>query len=288
MKCSKCKESAILESPSLCRKHFIEYFENTAKKTIRDYSLLSKTDRVCVAASGGKDSMSLLFVLKKLGYTVEALALDEGIKGYRDNTLKFLKKFCKDNKINLKIYSYQKEVGKTVDELSKKYSPACSVCGTFRRTLLDKYSKGYDKIATGHNLDDESQAVLMNILKAQKGIFARQGPITDKIEGFTQKVKPFYFLKEKEIMLYAVLNDLNTAFEECPYAHLSFRAHVRESLNEEEARNPGTKMNVVLHYLDLRKNFELEEGSLKKCAVCGSPCSSLICKACRYREEIKA
>lgn len=287
MKCSKCDVQAVTDSPPLCREHFISDFESRVKKTIKEFKLLSKKDRICVAASGGKDSTALLHILKKFGYNVEALALDEGIKGYRDGTLIFLRKYCKANNIPLKIFSYKDEVGKTVDELSKNYRPACNVCGTFRRHLLEKYSEGYDKIATGHNLDDESQAVLMNILKAQTKLYHRQGPITSKIRGFTQKVKPFYFIKEKDVMIYTFLLNLNTDFEECPYAPESFRSHVRDLLNEEESKNPGTKLNIVNKYLSTRHESD-SVTTIARCSVCGLPSGSEICKACRLKVEISS
>lgn len=283
MKCTKCEQPAIYEEKKLCSKHFIEYFENKVKRTIKKFKLLEKKDKVCVAASGGKDSTALLYVLKKLGYNVEALALDEGIRGYRDRTLIFLKKFCEDNKISLRIYSYKDEVGQTIDQLSKKYKPACNVCGTFRRHLLEKYSKGCDKLATGHNLDDEAQSILMNILKAQVKLFDRQGPSTSKVEGFTQKIKPFYFLKEKEVLIYSYLLNLTTEYEECPYAPESFRAHVRDLLNEEESQNPGTKLNIVKKYLSIREQAEVK---LNHCVECGLPSNGPICKACRLKKEI--
>ncbi|MCF7866134.1 TIGR00269 family protein [Candidatus Woesearchaeota archaeon] len=307
MNCDKCKENAIYQDPNLCKKHFIEYFEQKTINTIKKFGMIkNKQEKICVAASGGKDSVALLFVLHKKGFNVEALAIDEGIKGYRDRSLEFLQEFCKKHKINLKIKSYKKEIGKTIDQLSKKYSPACNVCGTFRRYLLDQHSKEYKKIATGHNLDDEAQAVMMNILKAQTSLFARQGPMTKDIDGFTQKIKPFYFIKEKEIMTYAFLLGLNIDFEECPYAPLSFRSYVRDWINKEEKENQGTKLNIVTHYLKLREDMqdniqkiETKENKfskvvkdalqpIKKCHECGSPCSGLICKACKLKEEINA
>ena len=285
MKCSKCSESSVSDNPALCKEHFISDFESRVKKTINEYNLLSKKDKVCVAVSGGKDSMSLLHILKKKGYNVEALALDEGIKEYRDATLSFLKDFCSQKNIPLNVYSYKKEVGKTVDELSKKYSPACTVCGTFRRHLLNKYAERYDKIATGHNLDDEAQAIMMNILNAQTKLFSRQGPKTSIAQGFVQKVKPFYHMKEKEIMIYSLLNGLNTSFKECPYAHNSFRFFVRSELNKLEAKNPGTKENIINKYLSLRNAPERIEG-INICEVCMSPCSGKVCKACRLQKEM--
>ena len=149
--------------------------------------------------------------------------------------------------------------------------------------LMNKYSEGYDKIATGHNLDDESQAVLMNLLKAQKKLFNRQGPKTKKIKGFTQKIKPLYFLKEKEIMVYAFIKKLNVSFTECPFATLSYRSKVRDALNEYESKNPGTKENILRKYLSIR-SFDDQEINI--CMKCGSPCSGIECKACRIRQRI--
>lgn len=284
MLCSKCDKIAVFKNPTLCAMHFQRYFEDTVIKTIDDFDLISKNDSICVAASGGKDSVSLLYVLNKLGYKVTALAIDEGIKGYRDETLSFLQKFCEKENIDLSIKSYNDEVGKQLDDVVKRGNPACHICGTFRRHLLNKYTEGFDKIATGHNLDDECQAVIMNLLKAQTFMFSRPGPITGNISGFTQKIKPFYLLKEKEIMTYAVLNGLSTPYNECPFARASFRFKVRDMINGLESRHPGTKKNIILRFLDLRKP---SKGiSLNKCSVCNSPCNEGVCKACKLREAI--
>lgn len=287
MKCKKCKEKAISENPQYCKKHFTEYIENTVKETIKKYFLLNKKDKICIAVSGGKDSITLLYLLNKFGYDVEALAIDEGIEGYRDKTLEYLKKFCEKHKIKLKIKSFEKEMGKRLDKIIKLGNPACTVCGTFRRTLLNKHTQGYDKIATGHNLDDEAQAVMMNLLKAQTQLYERQGPKTNKKEGFTQKIKPLYFLKEKEIMIYSLLKGFDVPFTECPYARESFRAQVREELNKLELTSPGTKKNILLKYL---KEKELKESenpkNINHCTNCGEPCSDKLCKACRIRKNL--
>lgn len=286
MSCSKCSQKEIIKNPTYCKDHFIEYFENKVEQTIKQHKMLSFKDKVCVAASGGKDSITVLYMLWKLGYNVEALAIDEGIEGYRDSSLLTLKTFCEQHKIPLHIKSYEKEVGKRLDTVVPKGKPACHICGTFRRHLLNKYSQKYDKIATGHNLDDESQAVMMNILKGQTKLFNRQGPKTKEIEGFTQKIKPLYLMKEKEIMIYSVLKKFNTPFNECPYAKQSYRAKVRDLLNELEYKQPGTKENIIQRYLDIRTTNRGEP--IKHCSVCQSPCSSNICKACQIKQAINA
>ena len=269
----------------LCIEHFFEYFERKVKQAITDFNLLDKNDKICVAVSGGKDSVVLLYLLKKFGFNVSGLAIDEGIRGYRAKTLTFLKKFCKDLGVPLVIKKFKVETGKNLDDMVHK-GPACNACGTFRRFLLNKYSQGFDKIATGHNLDDESQAVLMNLFKAQTELFDRQGPITREAEGFTRKVKPLYYLLEKEILAYAFLKGFDVPFVECPYARLSFRSHVRDFINREEVSSPGAKERIIARFLELKKKTS-KPVVTSTCPVCLFPSESGVCRACRLIAEFK-
>lgn len=281
--CSLCSAKVVMSG--FCKSHFLAYFEDKVKDTISEFDLLSLSDRVCVAVSGGKDSVVLLYLLKKFGYDVHGLAIDEGIAGYREHTLVFLKKFCEKYDVPLIIKSFMDETGLELDDMVKGDAPRCNACGTFRRFMLNKYSQGFDKVATGHNLDDESQAVVMNLVKAQTELFDRQGPITGEIEGFTQKVKPLYYLKEKEILAYAFLMGFDVPFSQCPYARLSFRSKIRDFVNSVEAKSPGSKERVIKRFLELKKKSQ-DVILTSKCSVCGFPSESVVCKACRLKDEL--
>src|SRR3989344_1431121 len=212
MSCKKCIESPVIKltnSPvSLCKSCFIKYFEKKVKKTISDYKLIDKNDHIVIAVSGGKDSTSLLYLIKKIvgerkDIKITALAIDEGIHNYRDESLEFLKGFCKKLKVNLKIVSYKEEFGKSLDEILKTYKGIpCSICGVLRRYLLNKKAKELNatKLATGHNLDDESQSIVMNYFKNNTEVLARLGPITGvkRNPKFIPRIKPLYLLTEKE------------------------------------------------------------------------------------------
>ncbi len=290
MKCSLCKETSVFLSPNYCKKHFIFYFEKKVKNTIKKFKLLKKSDRVAVAVSGGKDSSSLLFLLKKLGYNVYGLAIDEGIIGYRNKTLNGLKKICKRKKIKLKIVSFKQRFGKGLDEIIKKGEDRpCTACGILRRNLLNVFSKSYDVIATGHNLDDEAQAVLMNLLKGNSVLLGRLGPVSgeQKIGKFTKRVKPFYFCLEKEIMAYSYLIGLNIEFNECPYVENSFRLRIREMLNKIELKKPGTKKNIIDWFLRYKKSSIKISELPKSCSLCGEPSAKEICNSCSYLNKIK-
>ncbi|MFH1771095.1 MAG: TIGR00269 family protein [archaeon] len=287
MICSKCKERAVFLEPKLCKKHFISYFEKKVSDTIKRFKLVDKKDKIVVACSGGKDSTTILYLLKKFHGKVTALAIDEGISGYRDQTLVDLKKFCKKENVELKVYSFKDEFGRTLDSMLKQRDHPCSVCGTFRRYLLNKYAKSFDKIATGHNMDDEAQAVLMNIAKGNTNLLWRSMPITPKKKGFVQRIKPLYFCSEKEVAAYALLKGFNVGFTECPYIDESFRNQVRNGLNEEESRNPGTKRNILEKHLELLKAVKLEAKGFQYCEKCGEPSQGKICKVCILSKSFK-
>ncbi|MFH1668554.1 MAG: tRNA 2-thiocytidine biosynthesis TtcA family protein, partial [Candidatus Woesearchaeota archaeon] len=248
MKCKICKEKAVFSDPALCKKHFISYYEKKVSDTIRKYKLINKTDKVCVATSGGKDSTSVLYLVQKFlkpkKSQLQALLIDEGIEGYRDKTIDDLVRFCSVNKIQLKIISFKEAFGKTLDRIlaSQKIKlKPCTICGTLRRYLLNKHARGFDVIVTGHNLDDECQAVMMNLLRQQTEILSRLGPVTGivKRKGFVQRVKPLYFCSEKETALYALLMGFEVSFNECPNIVNSYRADVREMINDYESQHHG-------------------------------------------------
>ncbi|MBI2670760.1 TIGR00269 family protein [Candidatus Woesearchaeota archaeon] len=304
MACQFCEKKPVITLISgrkLCRNDFIKYFEKKVFKTIFKYKLIEDNDRIAVGVSGGKDSLTLLHLLNKLNSRIKnfetfAILIDEGIKGYRDKTIVNAKKFCKEHNIQLKIYSYKEEFGKTLDQLTKTTDIIpCAMCGVFRRYLLNKKSRELKstKLATGHNLDDEAQAVLMNQFRNNVQLNARMGPITGVIrnKAFIPRIKPLYFMAEKEVMLYAYLKGFTSSeFIECPHAKFSFRGEIRDLLNEFENKHPGTKYSIINSYIEvlplLKDKYKFTNSRIKECLKCGEPCSGTVCKACELVEKL--
>ena len=96
--CSKCRKPAITfiryNGTHLCREHFVQYFEKRVKKDIKKQGKTINNSRVGVAISGGKDSTVALYLMNDIfsrrnNIDLVAITVDEGIKGYRDKSMKF-------------------------------------------------------------------------------------------------------------------------------------------------------------------------------------------------------
>ncbi len=298
MICSLCGERAILSQrhsgQHLCRDHFIQDFERRVAETLQKSSMVGEGERIAVAVSGGKDSTALLLSLSRVlaGRDAElvAVTVDEGIAGYRDDTIVAAKSIAARLAIEHHIVSFREEYGLDLDGmvLGKRVAP-CTYCGVFRKSALNRAAKslGADRVATGHNLDDEAQTVMMNYLKGDIERLLRFRPRRSQ-KGLVARIKPLREIPEKEIALYCMVNDVFVQSRECPYANLSLRADVRDMLSGLERESPGTKHSTVQGF---EKILAMAQGSyaqmeLAACQRCGEPCVKELCKACELLGEL--
>jgi uncharacterized protein (TIGR00269 family) len=276
----------------MCAAHFIRMFDKRFRKTVRQFSMLKKGDRVAVGLSGGKDSTVLLHSLaelkKDLPFELVAITIDEGIAGYRGRTLRIAKRECTRLKVKHIVLKFGKETGKTLDALVKRKGSAlpCTQCGILRRYLLNKGARdaGANKLATGHNLDDVAQMVLMNIMRNEPSRLARFNEPLVKNSKFVRRIRPLMLTPEKENAIYAMLKGIELEHVECPYAYTAFRSHIRKILNESEERYPGTKFKVVNSFLEMEdalRSKSLKGAAVAECETCGEPCSKGTCMFCR-------
>ena len=264
-------------------------FDKRFKKTVREFSLLKKGERIAVGLSGGKDSCALLHSLAGLNLPLDlvAITINEGIANYREKTLETAKRECKKLGIEHVVLDFKKEAGSTLDEMMDK-SPEdipCSHCGVIRRYLLNKGARevNADKLALGHNLDDVAQTVMMNIMRNEPSRLARFNTPFVHDRKFVQRIRPFMRTPEKEIAIYCMLKGIEIDHMECPYTRFAFRAHVRSMLNSMEERFPGTKFKIVNSFLEmedaLQKKYKTQE--LGFCKKCGEPSANELCMFCR-------
>lgn len=261
--------------------------EKKVLQTIKDYNLISDGDKVVVALSGGKDSTSVLYILKKLGYSVEGLMIDLYLGEWSDIHRGNMVKFCKKIDVPLTIIDMKKELGQGICFIKsvlkeKKNLTGCTVCGITKRWLLNKWAKkmGADKIVTGHNLDDEAQNVLMNFLKGNILLGANSSPATGEkeISGFSQRIKPLFFIPESEIRAYAKEKKFDILYDKCPCSFETYRSDTRDWL---EMVDDKKKLAIVENFQKLVPSLRKKDTrKMKKCKKCGEPSSGEFCKFC--------
>ncbi len=267
-------------------------FDKRFRATVRNRELIKKGDRVAVGLSGGKDSMVLLHSLaelkKDLPFEMVAITIDEGIKGYREKTLRFAKAECEKLGIEHFVFSYEKEAGKTMDEIVSENSEdiPCSHCGVLRRYLLNRAAREVkaNKLATGHNLDDMAQTIMMNIMRNEPARLARLNEPMLKDNKFIQRIRPLMVTPEREVAIYAIMKDIELERMECPYAKFAFRGHIRKIINESEEKYPGTKFKIVNSFFEMEDALRTKYSkgaTLLACEKCGEPSSNSICMYCK-------
>jgi uncharacterized protein (TIGR00269 family) len=300
MKCDRCKNTAVYSrkysGENLCSECFSSSILRKAAKTISKYSMIKNGELVCVAVSGGKDSLSLLDVLSKMSknhnFRIHAVTIDEGIPGYREEALEIVKKFCTDLGVDHSVYSYKELFDMTLDESLKlreeEKLSSCSICGTFRRRAMDHAAKeiGANVIATGHNLDDILQTFIINTLSGDTNKIGWMDP--DTSDNSLQKIKPLCEIYESEIVFYAFTNNLPFQTEPCPHMNEGIRTEIREFLNKLENSHNGIKNSMYRSVLKISQIIRESNYKEKtKCENCGSECTGKICSVCKMLVNLK-
>jgi uncharacterized protein (TIGR00269 family) len=287
---------------ALCKEHYLEWLPEQTARFIKKYGMFRHDERILVAVSGGKDSLSLWDVLQRLGYQVDGLyiglGIDEGI-GYSAESQRLCEEFADGRGLKLHIVDIPQTYGRTIPEYAEgsqrgKEKP-CSVCGLAKRHEMNRIARdlGYDVLATGHNLDDEAAVLFANTLQWSANYLLRQSPVLPGTPGLARKVKPLCRFYEREMAAYALLRGIQYIYEECPFAEGSTTIYYKEVLNRLENDKPGSKLTFYLRFLEARETglFAIttdDPERLHACPGCGQPTSTDdLCSFCRMIQKAK-
>ncbi len=304
--CNKCNKNSSVyfreySGEKLCKRCFLNSIERKVQRTINKFSMIKFGDHVAVATSGGKDSLVLLSILKSTidvsrGITISAITIDEGIAGYRDESLKIVSEFCSKLGVQLTVLSYNELFGTHMDEAMKVRPSAkltsCSICGTFRRRAIDLAAEqlGANVVATAHNLDDEIQTFMINLLSGDVNRIGWNQASSIYKTGYMKKIKPLSETYEREIVFYALQKGIPFQSEQCPYMNESIREEIRQFLNDLEKAHPGIKYNTYKSIMDISaliRNRGDPAIMRRACEKCGRESTEQICSVCRIQERLK-
>jgi uncharacterized protein (TIGR00269 family) len=320
MDCDKCGREAVAHQAyagaHLCGHHLCRSVESRVRARVREDGLLpddatpEEPVTWLLGLSGGKDSAVLAHVLEDTfaedpRVELVALTVHEGIEGYRDESLAACEQLAADREIRHEVRTYDEEFGVEMDDVADddplEMAP-CAYCGVFRRDVLASYADefGADLLLTGHNLDDEAETALMNLLEGDVAQVAKHydaslGPMDARTEtdAFVPRAKPLRDVPEKEVALYARLRELPVHFAECPHASEAFRGEVQDLLLELEEGHPGTRHSILAGYEELAslaadEHRGEDDGDLGECERCGSPTARDVCRKCGLLDALEA
>ncbi|MEF8773611.1 MAG: TIGR00269 family protein [Halobacteriales archaeon] len=319
MDCDKCDREAVAHQAyagaHLCEDHVLQSVERRVRRRVREDGLVpddatpESTVTWLLGLSGGKDSAVLAQVLAETferdpRVELVALSIHEGIEGYRDESLAAAEELAEDLAVRHEVVGYEEAFGVRMDDVAAEdpldMAP-CAYCGVFRRDLLATYAERFDAdlLLTGHNLDDEAETALMNLLEGDvaqvaKHFDASLGPLETRHETdtFVPRAKPLREIPEKEVALYAHLRDLPVHFAECPHAERSFRGTVQDLLLELEEDHPGTRHSVMAGYEELAElaadRHRGDDPDVGECERCGAPTGRDLCRKCSLLDALDA
>jgi len=291
-KCYFCRqrEATIIIEKAYCQTCFLEIFENKAKRLFEKYHLAN--GKMAIAMSGGKDSVSLAFITKKLfpQNEIVLLHLNLGIDNSSEEAEKFVRKQAEKIGLPLIVFNLQKELGFTIPQASQRYPKICGVCSTIKRYLLNKMAleEKADVLLTGHHLDDFLLRMFSTIINGNFEQLVRMKPFLPSRGNLLSRGRPFYKTLEKAIIEYARINDISYFTGDCPLRKRNSLAKVEKAV-EALAEKPIEKYGLIASFLKLSKALEnsYPEPELKPCEKCQFLTTSEICAFCRRTEKIK-
>ncbi len=232
-------------------------------KAIADFNLIEAGDRIMVCLSGGKDSFTLLAILKLLKqrargkFEIFAFILDQAQPGWDDSKLRA---YLDKEEIPYEILT--RDTYSIVKEKIPEGSTYCSLCSRLRRGIIYRYAeeKGFNKIALGHHRDDMIRTLLMSIL--YQGEISSMPPklLSDNKKHIV--IRPLSYCQEKDIITYAKERQFPIIpCNLCGSQQNLSRVRVKNLINELAKENPKIPSNI-LHALKNVQPSQLMDADL--------------------------
>ena len=303
MQCDRCGHKAVTfirySGRHLCPDHFKDFVVKRVKNELRlELGRTREREHIVAAVSGGKDSLVMLYLLHKIyrehrNLQLTALSVNEGIDEYRPFSLAKVEKFCNEKDIQHRVVRFEECGGIPMDRAVnfRGERTPCSICGVFRRNCLNTTAKELNatRLATGLNLDDTAQTILMNLTRGDLQRMIRLGPHRIIKPGLIPRIQPLRQIPEKESCLFAMLEGIDFYTGTCPYAGYAQRNIYRKMIEELEDRMPGTRHAIVKTHDQLYEPlcFLYPDVSVNRCERCGEPTSGRVCKSCENIELLR-
>ena len=212
-------------------------------RATKGYDMLHDGDKILIALSGGKDSLTMLQLMAERSriYKPKISIVAAHIKmvniPYSANS-DFLKEFC--NSLGVELHIMETSFDASTD---KRKSP-CFLCSWNRRKALFTLAQelGCNKIALGHNMDDFIETMLMNM--TFQGSFSAMAPVMSMDKFEMTIIRPLCLVNENDVEEYAKIKQFPPLKKNCPYENDSHRKSMKDLLAHLEKLNPEARYNM--------------------------------------------
>lgn len=215
------------------------------RKAIENYNMIEDGDKIAVALSGGKDSITLLMGLKALQrfypkkFDLIAISVNPGFEFFDSD---FLKETCSN--IGVEFFEAESHIKEIVFDIRKEKSP-CSLCANLRRGILNSVAIEHkcNKLALGHNEDDVLETFFLNMLYA--GNLSTFSPVSYMDRSNITLIRPLVFASEKEIKKFIKRNNIKVMNKNCPMDGVSKREYMKNLLYKLTVEIPNVRANLM-------------------------------------------
>ena len=214
------------------------------RKAVEHYNMIEENDKIAVALSGGKDSITMLMGLKNLQrfypkkFDLIAISIHPGFENF-DTEL--LQSTC--DKIGVPLFIEESHAKEIVFDIRNEKNP-CSLCANLRRGMLNSIAtrEGCNKIAVGHNEDDVLETLLMNLFYA--GNINTFAPISYMDRSKMTLIRPLIYAPEKYIRNFVKRNNIPVMKKACPMDGFSKREDIKNLIKKLELDIPHVRANI--------------------------------------------
>lgn len=218
---------------------------SSLRKAIEEFNMIEEGDKIAVALSGGKDSITMLKALKNLEcfypkkFELIAISVNPGFEFFDSS---FLQKTC--DELDIPFIEEKYDINKIVFEERHEKNP-CSLCANLRRGILNSAAnrEHCTKLALGHNLDDVLETFLMNLFFA--GNMSTFSPISYMDRSGMTIIRPLIYVLEKETQRYIKRSGTQIMPKVCPIDGHSTREYIKNLIAELAIKNPHVKAIIM-------------------------------------------
>lgn len=216
-------------------------------RAIVDYDMIRDGDRILLGVSGGKDSLSLLHILKHLStyapvkFELAALTIDPQVEGFDPSTLK---EYIKAMGIP---YFYEEYPIEEQAQKSMKKDSFCSFCSRMKRGLMYSVARreGYNVLALAQHLDDLAESFLLSAFHQGQLRTMKAHYLND--DGDIRIIRPLVYVREPQTAEFASEHALPIIPDSCPacFSMPTQRDHMKQLLHTEELQTKNIYQNLL-------------------------------------------